>query len=184
MFLDNDQLVHLQAMANAQAHFVVQQQSGGVPAEGNTEDQQDQHRSYGFSPYLPDNYEPYPYYQSLSQDEVAQYTGASDFPVFRGQVFSHQGPMELEGRVGGHDGSGVSGNNGTSGNIGATGTNAMVSSPSVEEEIARLQIADSDSDEPKHHKADIAAAAISSSGNSEIHDNSTNVVQDNNQSFR
>ena len=180
MFLDNDQLVHLQAMANAQAHFVVQQQSSNVTSEAHGEEQQDQQGNY-FNPYLQENYEPYPYYQNISQDEVTQYTGGSDFPVFRGQMFPHQGHLNLDGRIGVQDISGVCSSND---NTGITaGSNAMVSSPSVEEEIAQLQIQDSDSDEPKHHKADIGAAAISSSVNNDPQGSSP-MVQDANQDCR
>ena len=46
MFLDNDQLVHLQAMANAQAHFVVQQQSTTGQTDSHAEDQDQQQGSY------------------------------------------------------------------------------------------------------------------------------------------
>ena len=172
MFLDNDQLVHLQAMANAQAHFVVQQPSAGVPAEGPTEDQQDHQGSY-FNAYLQENYEPYTYYQGVSQEEINQYADAPDFPVYRGQLFPHQGPIDIEGRIAVHDVTGVSGNNGTSGIMGATGSNALVSSPSVEEELAQLQLADSDSDEPKHHNPDITAAAMNSNANNDCQDNNT-----------
>ena len=175
MFLDNDQLVHLQAMANAQAHFVVQQQSSNVPSEAHVEEQQAQQQGSYFDPYLQENYEPYPYYQGINQDEVSQYGGGPDFPVFRGQMFSHQGHLNLDGRIGVQDISGAcSTNDNTAMGAGAT---AMVSSPSVEEEIAQLQIVDSDSDEPRHHKADIAAAAISTNVNSDPQVSSP-IVQD------
>ena len=181
MFLDNDQLVHLQAMANAQGHFVGQQQSSNVPSEGHVEEQQEQQQGNYFNPYMQENYEPYPYYQGINQDEVTQYGGGQDFPVFRGQMFSHQGHLNLDGRIGVQDISGVCSNNDNT-VIGA-GVNAMVSSPSVEEEIAQLQIADSDSDEPRHHKADIAAAALNSNLNTDPQVSSP-IVQDSNQDCR
>ena len=160
MFLDNDQLVHLQAMANAQAHFVVQPGGNNVPSEGQTDDQQDQQPNQYYNSYLPENYQQYPYFQGLTQEEMAQYA-AQDFPVFRGQMFTHPDAVEAEGGNAIPDASGVGANN-NSGDVPPIGTNAMVSSPSVEEEIAKLQIVDSDSDEPKHRKADITAAATSS----------------------
>jgi len=181
MFLDNDQLVHLQAMANAQAHYVVQQQSSSVPSEGHVEEQQEPQQGNYFNPYLRENYEPYPYYQGINQDEVPQYGGGPDFPVFRGQMFSHQGHLNLDGRIGVQDISGVCSTNDNT--IMGAGANAMVSSPSVEEELAQLQIADSDSDEPRHHKADIAAAAISSNINNDPHVSSP-IVQDINHDCR
>jgi len=64
-------------------------------------------------------------------------------------MYPHQGPIDIDGRVGAQSLAGVSSGNDNTSVIGPTGANAMVSSPSVEEEIAKLQIADSDSDEPK-----------------------------------
>ena len=173
MFLDNDQLVHLQAMANAQAHFVVQQGGNNVPSEGQTDDQQEQPNQY-YNSYLPENYQQYPYFQGLTQEEMAQYA-AQDFPVFRGQMFTHQGAVEAEGGNAIPDASAVGANN-NSGDVPPIVTNAMVSSPSVEEEIAKLQIVDSDSDEPKHRKADITAAATSSYTN-DSPENNTAIAQ-------
>ena len=160
MFLDNDQLVHLQAMANAQAHFVVQP-SSGTPSDANAEDQQDQQESNFYNPYLQEIPQ-YPYYQGINQEDV-QY-GGTDFPPFRGQMYPHQGNIGLDGRACVQDISGVVENNDNT-ETGATNATAMVSSPSVEEELAQLQTVDSDTDEPKHHKADIAAAALTSSTN-------------------
>ena len=176
MFLDNDQLVHLQAMANAQAHFVVQQQSATGQTDSHAEDQDQQQGSY-FNPYLSDNYETYPYYQTLNQDDVNQYGGGPEFATYRGQMYPHQGPIDIDGRVDAQSLAGVSSGNENTSVIGPTGANAMVSSPSVEEEIAKLQIADSDSDEPKHHKPDIAAAALNYNVNNETSPISQETIQ-------
>ena len=185
MFLDNDQLVHLQAMANAQAHFVVQQPSStGQSEPPNSEDQPEQQGNF-YNPYLQENYETYPYYQSISQEEVAQYGGGTEFQqVFRGQMFSHQGPpLDLDGRGGVQEVGGVCTGNDNYTIMGTAGANAMVSSPSVEEELAQLQIADSDSDEPRHYKPDIAAAALNSNTSNDRHEGSP-IIQDNKSSCR
>ena len=164
MFLDNDQLVHLQAMANAQAHFVVRQPSSSAPSDVNTDEQQDHQQGNFYNPYLQENYDQYPYYQGINQDEVQ--FGGTDFPPFRGQMFPHQGNLNIDGRAGVQDISAVVQNNDNA-EAGPIATNAMVSSPSVEEELAQLQMADSDTDEPKHLNADIAAAALTSISNND-----------------
>merc|ERR1711894_234666 len=174
MFLDNDQLVHLQAMANAQAHLVVQQQSSSGQPDVNMEEQQEQQQGNFYNPYLQENFDNYSYYQGINQDDVQ--FGGTDFPPFRGQMFPHQGALNLDGRAGVQDISGVIQNNDNT-EAGVIVANAMVSSPSVEEELAQLQMADSDTDEPKHHKADIAAAALTSSSNYDSQDSPFN--QDN-----
>merc|ERR1711902_394534 len=117
---------------------------------------------------MQEGYEQYPFYAGVNQEDV-QY-GATDYTPYRGQMFPHQGNLNLDGRACVQDiSSSVVENNGSAlenndyNEPGATNANAMVSSPSVEEELAQLQIVDSDTDEPKHHKADIAAAALTSS---------------------
>ena len=81
-------------------------------------------------------------------------------------MYPHQGNLNLDGRACVQDIRGMAESNENAESVNLS-TIAMVSSPSVEEELAQLQIIDSDADESKHQNPDIAAAALSFNTNND-----------------